>query len=57
MFDYADEPIEDGKFNLEFDAIHGRFIGGLYLVVARELDGEECNVKNQDHDIDKDEMS
>jgi hypothetical protein len=53
----ADKPVEDRKFDFEFDAVHSRFVRRLDFVVPGELDGDQSNVEDQDHDVDKDEVS
>lgn len=57
MLHYADELIQNRKFDFEFDAVHGRLVRRLDFEVAGELNGEEGDVKDQDHDVDDNEVS
>lgn len=50
------EAIEDGEFELQFDAVREWLIRYLVVVEICEFENENCGVENDDEDIDEDKV-
>jgi hypothetical protein len=56
VLDDTDQAIQHREFDLQLDAVYGRFVRRLDLEIPRVLGAEECGVEDQNQDIDQDEM-